>query len=140
MAQYSLAELVGKPLTAKNATKLYRTASNSAKSYASVKAGSSLGTLFSWLNPNENRSVIWFMFYDTFNKPYYVPYNKNLVDLNALKQQGIKTVDEITKDEKNKKDFEEKGAVRFYLEKYAPYLIGAIFLIPIAKKIIDKKL
>jgi hypothetical protein len=140
MASYNVNDLIGKNLIAKNATKLYRSANDASKPYASVKAGTSLGVLYSWLNPNENRKTIWFMFYDTFNKPYYIPYTSNLVDVSALKEQGVKTTKEIVDKEKEKKDFQDKGAFRFYLEKYAPYLIGAIFLIPIAKKIIDKKL
>ena len=49
--------------------------------------------------------------------------------INYLKKQGIKDVEEVTKEVEEKKDYEEKGAVRFYLEKYAPYIIGAIFFV-----------
>lgn len=137
---YSLKDLVGKPLTAKVNTKLYRSPNDKAKHYASVKAGQSLGILFSWINPNQNTKTLWFMFYDSMNKPYYVPYNQNLVDNKDLTRQGIKDVETQTKEDKEKQSFEEKGAFRFYLEKYAPYVIGAFIIIPIVNKLIDKKL
>lgn len=140
MGKFSVKDLIDKPLTAKVATKLYRTANDAAKPYASVAAGQPLGTLYSWISPNANTKTLWFAFYDTNNKPYYVKYAKNLISSDALKKQGVKDVEEVTKEAEEKKDYEEKGAVRFYLEKYAPYIIGAIFLIPIAKKLIDKKL
>jgi hypothetical protein len=137
---FNIKNLIGKPLTAKVATKLYRSPSDNAKHYASVAAGQSLGILFSWINPSSTSNSLWFMFYDSNNKPYYVKYGKSVLNVNDLKRQGIKDVETETKESKEKEDIENKGAFRFYLEKYAPFLIGAIFIIPLAKKIIDKKL
>jgi hypothetical protein len=140
MATFNISNLIDKPLTAKVATKLYRTANDTAKNYASVAAGQPLGTLFSYIKPNENTKNLWFMFYDSNNKPYYVKYTTNLISATALNKAGVKDVTKEVKEAEKKKEFEEKGAIRFYIEKYAPYIIGAIFLIPIAKKLIDKKL
>jgi hypothetical protein len=137
---FNIKNLIGKPLTAKVATKLYRTPSDNAKHFASVAAGQPLGILFSWINPSANSNSLWFMFNDSKNKPYYVKYTKTLLNPNDLKRQGIKDVETETKEIKEKEDLESKGSIRFYIEKYAPYLIGAIIIIPIAKKIIDKKL
>lgn len=137
---FSLKNLVGKPLRAKVATKLYRLPFDNAKHYASVAAGQPLGTLFSWINPNENTKSLWFMFYDTFNKPYYVKIESNTLDRNDLTRSGVKDVETEVKETKEKEDFENKGAFRFYLEKYAPWIIGAFIIIPLASKIIDKKL
>ena len=79
------------------------------------------------------------MFYDSNNKPYYVPMISGTLDEAALKQQGVKDVEEQTKEaeDKAKKD---AGAVSYYIEKYVPYLLGAIIAIPVLKSIIDKKL
>jgi hypothetical protein len=140
MAEFNITNLIDRPLTAKVATKLYRTANDAAKNYASVAAGQPLGTLYSWISPNANTKSLWFMFYDSNNKPYYVKYSANLISSDALIKAGVKDVEKAAKEAKDKQDFEDKGAIRFYLEKYAPYIIGAIFLIPIAKKLIDKKL
>lgn len=137
---YSLASLVGKPLLAKTATKLYRNPTDTSTNYASVKAGQTLGVLYSWVNPNANTNSLWFMFYDSQNKPYYVKYRIDLVDRDDLARQGIKDVETETKEKKEKEERESKGAVQFYIEKYAPFLIAAVFVIPIAKQIIDKKL
>lgn len=137
---FNLNDLIDLQLTAKVATKLYRTANDNAKHYASVAAGQPLGKLYSYINPNVNTKNLWFMFYDTKNQPYYVKYATNLISAADLIKRGVKDVKKIAKEEKDKADYIEKGAVRFYLEKYAPFVIGAIFLIPIAKTLIDKKL
>ena len=140
MATFNLKSILGKPLTAKVATKFYREASDNAKPYASVAAGQYMGNLYSWINPGPRTKSLWLMFYDTQNKPYYVRYSSNLVSATELKKQGIKDVEKETKEEKEKADLESKGAFKFYLEKYAPFLIAAVFLVPLGKKIIDKKL
>jgi len=137
---YTIKDLLDKPLIAKKATKLYRLPYDSAKHYASVAAGQPLGTLYSWINPNANTKYVWFSFYDSKNKPYYVPYKPNLLNSDDLKRQGVKDVETQTKEKKEQEKLESKGTFRFYLEKYAPYIIGALFIVPIAKKIIDKKI
>jgi hypothetical protein len=63
----------------------------------------------------------------------------NTLDEAVLKQQGVKTVEEITKDQADKAK-KDAGAVSYYIEKYVPYLLGAIIAIPVLKSIIDKKL
>lgn len=139
MGAYRYKDLIDKTLFAKKETKLYRNAANDAKPYATVKAGNAIGVLYSWVGSKSNREIDWLMFYDANNKPYYVPMIANTLDEASLKQQGVKTVEELTK-EKQDKEKKEAGAVSYYIEKYVPYLLGAIIIVPVLKSIIDKKL
>jgi hypothetical protein len=139
MAQYRWRDLLDKSIYIKGDAKLYRNASDNAKPYATIKAGTPVGKLYSWVSAKEGRSVDWLMFYDINNKAYYVPVNQGTLDLATLKAQGVKTVEEITK-EKQDKDKKDAGAFSYYIEKYIPWLIGAIIVVPVLKSIVDKKL
>jgi hypothetical protein len=139
MASYKLKDIIDKPLRAKKTVSLYRNALDDAKPFAEVKAGSTIGILYSIVSAKAGRSFDWLMFYDSNNKAYYVPVKTGTLDEASLKEQGVKTVEEQSKEaeEKAKKD---AGAVSYYIEKYVPYLLGAIIIIPVLKSIIDKKL
>jgi hypothetical protein len=139
MASYKLKDIIDKPIRAKKDVSLYRTAADTAQPYATVKAGSMVGVLFSIVNARAGRSVDWLMFYDSNNKAYYTPVKTGTLDEVSLKQQGVKTVEEQTK-EKQREEKKEAGLVSYYIEMYAPYIIGAIILVPILKQVIAKKL
>jgi len=139
MASYKLKDIIDKPIRAKKEISLYRNALDTAVPYATVKAGSMIGILFSIVTAKAGRSVDWLMFYDSNNKAYYVPVKTGTLDEVSLKQQGVKTVEEQTKEEENKAK-KDAGIVSYYIEKYVPYIIGAIIVIPVLKSIIDKKL
>jgi len=139
MASYKLKDIIDKPIRAKKEISLYRNALDTAVPYATVKAGSMIGILFSIVNAKAGRSVDWLMFYDSNNKAYYVPVKTGTLDEVSLKEQGVKTVEEQTKEEENKAK-KDAGIVSYYIEKYVPYIIGAIIIIPVLKSIIDKKL
>lgn len=139
MASYRLKDIIDKPIRAKKNISLYRTALDTAQPYATVKAGSMIGVLYSIVNAKAGRSVDWLMFYDSNNKAYYTPVKTGTLDEVSLKEQGVKTVEDITK-EKQKEEKKEAGLVSYYIEMYAPYIIGAIILVPILKQVIAKKL
>lgn len=139
MASYKLKDIIDKPIRAKKDISLYRNALDTAIPYATVKAGSMIGTLFSIVTAKAGRSVDWLMFYDSNKKAYYVPVQTGTLDEISLKEQGVKSVEEQSKEaaDKAKKD---AGVVSYYIEKYVPYLIGAIIAIPVLKSLINKKL
>lgn len=139
MASYKLKDIIDKPIRAKKTVSLYRNALDTATPFAEVKAGSMIGVLYSIVNAKAGRSVDWLMFYDSNRKAYYVPVQTGTLDEISLKEQGVKTVEEQSKEaaDKAKKD---AGAVSYYIEKYVPYILGAIIIVPVLKSIIDKKL
>jgi hypothetical protein len=139
MALYKYKDLINKTIVAKADIKLYRNALDTAIPYAVIKAGNPIGVLYSWVSAKANRNVDWLMFYDSNNKAYYVPMISGTLDEAALKQQGVKDVEEQTKEAEDKAK-KNAGAVSYYIEKYVPYLLGAIILVPVLKTIINKKL
>ena len=139
MASYNLANIIGKNIFAKAKTPLYRAANDLSKPFSSINAGQFVGNVYSYIKPGKNTTKTWLMYYDQQNKPYYSILTGSNIDEKSLKDQGVKTVEEETKAAKQKQEFEEKGAIRYYIEKYAPYLIAALFVVPIAKQLITKK-
>lgn len=139
MGSYKLKDIIDKPIRAIKTVNLYRNALDTATSFAEVKAGSMIGILYSIVNAKAGRSIDWLMFYDNNRKAYYVPVQTGTFDELDLKQQGVKTVEEQTKQEADKAK-KDAGLLSYYIEKYIPYILGAIIIVPVLKSIIDKKL
>jgi hypothetical protein len=139
MASYKLKDIIDKPIRAVKTVSLYRNALDTATPFAQVQAGSMIGILFSIVTAKAGRSVDWLMFYDSNKKAYYVPVQTGTIDQLDLKEQGVKTVEEQAKDAADKAKT-DAGAVSYYIEKYVPYILGAIIIVPVLKSIIDKKL
>jgi len=63
-------------------------------------------------------------------------------DVNKLELVGGQQILEDIKKQQEKIKIEEKGLVRYYLDKYLPYIVGAVviyFALPTIKKVIDEK-
>lgn len=139
MSTYNFEQLIGKSIYAINNTSVYRTPYDDSKPIYNVKKGNLIGVLYSIVSPRPGRSNTWLMFYDSNNRAYYWPTKPNTVDEESLKIQGVKTIEQVTKEESEKKAYEDKGPIRFYIEKYAPLIIAALIIVPIAKQYISKK-
>jgi hypothetical protein len=97
---YNLADLIGKSYFANGDLGLTRYAGDGAKVVFTVKKGTSVGTVFSYLSPASGRTNSWLMFYDDNQKPYYVELKPGVTDSKALQQQGVKSEQQKT-DEAN---------------------------------------
>ena len=82
--------------------------------------GGIVGTVYSWVT---DKGEIWWMFYDKNNNPYYVKHDSNKLSLRELpailKQIQDKQVTE---------EIEKKGALNYYLQKYLPWIAGAVVI------------
>jgi hypothetical protein len=88
-----------------------------------------IGTVFSYII---NNGQIYWQFYDNARKPYYVKHITGNLELRELPEL-IKQVE----DEAIKNEIAKKGAVNYYLQKYLPYIVGAIvisFVLPAISK------
>ena len=135
--QYRWKDLLDKAIYINQDAKLYRNAADNEIPYATIKKGTPVGNLYSWVNAKKGRSVDWLVFIDKTDKFYYVPVKLGTFDLAALKAQGVKTAEEQSKQEENKTK-KDAGIVSYYIEKYVPYILGVIVAIPILKSIINK--
>lgn len=87
-------------------------------------AGQLIGNVYSWTVAPDGQ-VYWMVYvspydYANFN-PTYIPNIVGALDLPDL--PGI--LEQIEK-EKEAKEIEEKGLLRYYIEKYAPWIVGGI--------------
>ena len=86
--------------------------------------GQKIGTVYSYIENNDG-DLFW-MLYDTPNdfqnfNPIYVKHIKGLIDCPAL--PGI--IAEIER-KKQEQIIQEKGALRYYIEKYLPFIVAAV--------------
>ncbi len=99
---YSLAQLLDKTFFGVKDIECKRSANDSAPVWYTVKKGQPIGKLYSWLSPNSNRDSIWLMFYDVYNKPFYVKMETGKFSLSKLIEQGAISVKEQIELEKQK--------------------------------------
>jgi len=102
MALYSADEIIGKSLIAKVPIPIRRDAKDNAPIVYTVPAGQNVGTVYSWLNVDANRSRLYWAFYDQYKRPYYAPHQQGYYDISSLQQQGAMTVKEQVEAEKAK--------------------------------------
>jgi hypothetical protein len=130
MPLISLDQFVDKTLVAKKPVKIYR--SPGGEIVLTVKPGLSVGRVYSWVG-GVDKTPLHFMFYAPapMDKiPYYAKYEPGAFDYDLLREQGIKTVAEQTKEkEEANKPTSEK--IFDYVKKYALWagLAYAAFLV-----------
>lgn len=113
MATYLLKDLIGKSYFAKTDTRITRLPKNNAVTIYTVSANQSVGTIYSYLLPTIDRDNVWLMFLDQNNRSYYVELVQGKTDEQAFQDQGVKSTEQIIKEETNKnlplKDFIAKN-------------------------------
>lgn len=120
MANYSIAQLIGKSMYAKEKLPLYKTTS-SAKPYGYVMSGGFIGVLDSWIN---KEGKIWFVFKSNAGQ-YVVPYIAYSFEPKALKEQGAKTDEQLLREAQEKAD-RENSPIEYYLKKYGIWVVVAV--------------
>ena len=95
---YNAQDIIGKTLIAAGPVTIYRAANDSAAPVYTVPVGQSVGVVYSYLLPGSGRASLYWMFNDSNGRPYYTRHAAGVYSLTALKDQGVKTTLEITKD------------------------------------------
>lgn len=88
----SASEVVGKTLIARTSVPLTRWPKSDSPVIYTAKAGESVGVVYSWVM--EGTKLYW-MFYDQYGKPYYAEHKTGRFSVEALQQQGAKTLQDI---------------------------------------------
>lgn len=131
MANITADKVLNKSLYAKGSVNVYDIPGG--KIFRTISNGGLIGEVFSYVN---YEGTIYWMFYNSYMRPFYVkhdPSNLNLPGLNDILAQ--------IKNEKIAAEIESKGAVNYYLQKYLPYIIGAVviaFVFPAVYKSVKK--
>ena len=79
--------------------------------------GGLVGNVYSYVIRN---GIVYWQFFKN-NKPYYVKHDNNKLSLKELPAILKKIADE-----QQKQEIEQKGTLNYYLQKYLPWLIGAV--------------
>lgn len=137
---YSVADVVGKTLYAKAKVPVYRDANDNAQPFGYVAAGQPVGVVFSWLdvNPAYNRSVLYWMFQATAGGFYYTKQIGGYYDVDALRAQGVITVEEKIEEEKEKADEASMNPIELMIHRYGKYAIYTIIGVVAVKAAIQK--
>lgn len=122
MPETTADKLIGKTLFAKK--DLSRLNSNLVK-IGTIVAGSPVGQVYSYI---QKGGQVYWQFIDFNNKPYYILHTADSFKFSGDVKQAI----EEKKQEIEKQEKQEKGAVQFYFEKYGKvillYGIGAYLI------------
>lgn len=95
---YSVADLIGKTLFAKEEIPLYRT---TGAYYAGqnpiymVKPGQAIGVMDTWLQIGQD---MWFLYYDSYKNLYVSKFESGKYDSKKMQAQGVKTEQQKVKE------------------------------------------
>lgn len=103
-------------------------------------AGKPIGIVYSYItaDPTQNRSTLWWMFWPGTGyggQYFYIPHNVGDFDVNALKQQGVLTLEEQRQQEEEaNKEWYEK-----ILDRIVPIGVGVIIAGAVIKGVLSRK-
>ena len=129
--------MIDKPLYARTATYGYTSSIFTDKYKKTFKAGEYLGTIYSYITREGQIYLVVYASsrdYDNFNA-LYVPIFENNLDIPTLKE-AVALQKEKKQAEIDAQKKETVGTTQFYIEKYGPYVLGAIVLIGVFPSLI----
>lgn len=122
----------------------YKFLPTGAKKLYTFKPGELIGVVYSWLQKD---GKLYWMFYDSQNKPYYVehsddaiqrtPQVKSIIKVEDAKRKAAAEADILKAQEVIK---ESKGDFAYYFEKYGKVVLGVVVGTILIKTILEKKL
>jgi hypothetical protein len=130
MATITADMVIGKSLYAKGVVNVYNLPGGAAVRV--INNGGLIGIVDSYVLRNGD---IYWQFYNAYGVPYYVKHDSN------LSLPGLNDILAKIKDENIAKQIEQKGAVNYYLQKYLPWIVGAVvvaFVFPVIYKNVKK--
>lgn len=133
MATYSADDIIGKTLIAKKSVNIKRNATDISPVVYVASPSESIGVVYSYLLPNNQRSTLYWQFLDENDKPYYVAHQSGLFDIKSLSSQGALTIEE--KKEAADAAAESTSDKIFRYVKNGAILAAAVYL---AKTLIEK--
>ena len=91
MPTFNSKDIIDKTLIAKVKIPVTRYAKDDAPIVYTVNPGQSVGVVYSFLIPKENRTNLWWAFKDSNDKFYYTEHKEGIYDITSLQQQGVLT-------------------------------------------------
>ena len=94
MPTFNPDDIIGKKVTADRPTPVKKSAFDSAPVFKTIPKGSLIGEVYSYLLPAPGRTNLYWMFYDAWNQPFYVPDQSGLFNSTGLQAQGVKSLED----------------------------------------------
>lgn len=132
MYKVSLNKLIGVNIKAAKKLNVYSLPSTTSNLLFSIPINGNAGSVWSWI---ERPDGIWLMFQRAGGTFYYIKADKGSF---KATEQIIDAYYQEKRELENKK-IEDKGIVRYYIEKYGIWILGAIAITVIGKEYIKKK-
>jgi hypothetical protein len=126
---FSADQIIGKTLIARQPVDLTRTTGGAV--IYTVQPGETVGTVYSFLNKN---GLVYWLFYDNTNRTYYAKHEKNLFDINALKEQGAKDIQTEIKEEEEKEKTTGQRVESFFNKFLLAASVTAVLITLIRRK------
>jgi hypothetical protein len=108
------------------------------KAFKTFKKGNVVGVVYSHITRPEG---LYLMFYEPKalgGRAYYMLYSAANVDTASLKQQGVKSDEQLAKAEADKNLY-EKSKFEYFISKYGIWVLVTILTIPVVKTYVEKK-
>jgi hypothetical protein len=138
MATVPVTQLYDKTIFANKDVPVFR-GNDFKKPFKTYKKGETVGVVYSHIStPNG----IYLMFLEPKalgGRSYYMLYSPAVVDKTSLKQQGVKTDQQIDKEQADKELY-EKSKFEYYIKKYGIWVLVTLLAIPVVKTYVQKKL
>jgi len=115
MATITADRVLNKSLYAKGVVNVYNVPGGAVARV--INNGGLIGIVYSYVTW---KGEVYWQFYNVYNVPYYVKHDTN------LSLPGLDDIITKIKNENVAKQIESKGAVNYYLQKYLPFIVGAI--------------
>lgn len=116
MAEITADLVVNKNLYAKGKVDIYDLPYG--KIIRSISDGGIVGKVYSYVTSN---GIVWWLFYDNNGRPYYVKHDSSKLSLKEL-PAILKKIE----DEQVAQEIAQKGTLNYYLQKYLPWIVGAV--------------
>ena len=130
MANITADRVINKSLYAKGSVNVYSLPGGAVTRV--INDGGLIGIVYSFVTYD---GQVYWQFYNPYGVAYYVKHDSN------LSLPGLNDILTKIKDENVAKQIEEKGAVNYYLQKYLPWIVGAVavaLIFPVVFKSIKK--
>jgi hypothetical protein len=123
-------QVIGKTLIGIEPVKIVRIPNDAAPAVFTTATGQPIGTVQTYLAPSANRSNLYWGFIDSNGRPYYAEHRPGRFDFEALKGQGLKTLEERKQEQEEKaKPLSQKimdTVTKFVFIGAAAYLLGKL--------------
>lgn len=138
MATYTANDIIGKKLFATRKVTAHYGNAWSTDTFI-INKGLPVGKVFSYVYKSTPNNDVYWHFYDSNNKAYFVRADKTRLRLDIVEEADMRSQEQIAAAKKEEQKKKDKGVVPYYLEKYGKPIIVIASLLTAYKIFTDAK-